>query len=326
VRRREFVTLLGRAAVAWPLVATAQQPGTPPTIGFLGSSTAISQGAWAAAFVQRLRELGWIEGRTIKIEYRWGEGRPDRFVEIAAEFVRLQVDVIFAMATEPALAAKQATAVIPIVCPVAGDPIGSGLVASLARPGGNVTGLSSQSRDLGAKRLEHLLEILPNLRRLALLVNAEARAGMLEMKEVEAAAQTMGIDILPLKIRRTEDIAPAIGALKGRSDALYVVADPLANLNRKRINTFALVAHVATMYGQREYIEAGGLMSYGPNYLDLNRRAGDYVDKILRGAKPSDLPVEQPTKFDLALNLITAQALGLEIPPTLLARADEVIE
>jgi putative tryptophan/tyrosine transport system substrate-binding protein len=325
MRRREFITLLGGAAAVWPVVGRAQQPAMP-VIGFLGSSTPTSQSAWVAAFTGRLRELGWIEGRTIKIEYRWGEGRPDRFVEIAAEFVSLQVDVIFAMATEPALAAKQATAIIPIVCPVAGDPIGSGLVASLARPGGNVTGLSSQSRDLGAKRLEHLREILPNLRRLSLLVNAEARAGMLEMKEVEAAAQTMGIDILPLQIRRTEDIAPAIGALKGRSDALYVVADPLANLNRKRINTFALVAHVATMYGQREYIEAGGLMSYGPNYLDLNRRAGDYVDKILRGAKPSDLPVEQPTKFDLALNLITAQALGLEVPPTLLARADEVIE
>ena len=327
IGRREFITLLGGAAVAWPLVTRAQQAGTPPTIGFFGSSTAISQGAWAAAFVQRLRELGWIEGHTVKIEYRWGEGRSDRFAEIAAEFVRLQVDVIFAMATEPALAAKQATAVIPIVCPVAGDPIGSGLVASLARPGGNVTGLSSQARDLGAKRLEYLREILPNLRRLALLANADAGTGMLEMAEVEATARTMGIDeVLPLKIRRTEDIAPALGALKGRSDALYVVADPLANLNRKRINTFALVAHLATMYGQREYIEAGGLMSYGPNYLDLNRRAGDYVDKILRGAKPSDLPVEQPTKFDLTLNLITAQALGLEIPPTLLARADEVIE
>src|SRR4051812_12425887 len=262
--------------IARPFVAMAQHAGKPPTIGFFGSSTAISQAAWAAAFVQRLRELGWIEGRTIKIEYRWGEGRPDRFAEIAAEFVKLQVDIIFAMATEPALAAKQATAVIPIVCPVAGDPIGSGLVASLARPGGNVTGLSSQSRDLGAKRLEHLRELLPNLRRLALLVNAEARAGMLEMADVEAAARTIGIDeFLPVKITRSEDIAAAIGALKGRSDALYVVADPLANLNRKRISTFALVAHLATMYGQREYIEAGGLMSYGPNYLDLNRR----VDK-----------------------------------------------
>jgi putative tryptophan/tyrosine transport system substrate-binding protein len=327
LRRREFIRLFGGAAAAWPLGAQAQQPGKLPTIGFFGSSTAISQGAWAATFVQRLRELGWIDGRTIKIEYRWGEGRPDRFAEIAAEFVRLRVDIIFAMATEPALAAKQATAVIPIVCPVASDPIGSGLVPSLARPGGNVTGLSSQARDLGAKRLEHLREILPDQRRLALLVNAEARAGMLEMAEVEAAARSMGIDdFLPVKIRRTEDIAAALGALKGRSDALYVVADPLANLNRKRISTFALVAHLATVYGQREYIEAGGLMSYGPDYLDLNRRAGDYVDKILRGAKPSDLPVEQPTKFDLALNLITAQALGIDVPATLLARADEVIE
>jgi putative tryptophan/tyrosine transport system substrate-binding protein len=325
VTRRQFITLLG-AAAAWPLASRAQQP-TMPVVGFLGSSTTTSQAPWVAAFIQRLRELGWIEGRTVTVQYRWAEGRSERFAEIAAEFVQMKVDVIFAMATEAALAAKQATAVIPIVCPVAGDPVGSGLVASLARPGGNVTGLSSQARDLGGKRLQNLRELLPNLRRLALLVNANSPAGMLEKGEVQAAGSTLGVEeFLPLEIKRTEDIAPAFAAIKARADALYVVADPLANLNRMRINTLALAAQLPTMYGQREYIEAGGLMSYGPNYVDLNRRAGDYVDKILRGAKPSDLPVEQPTKFDLVLNMITAHALGLDIPPSLLARADEVIE
>jgi putative ABC transport system substrate-binding protein len=231
------------------------------------------------------------------------------------------------MSTDAALAAKQATAVIPIVFPASGDPIGTGLVASLARPGGNVTGLSSQARDLGAKRLEHLREVLPNLRRLAFLANAGYAAGMLEMSEVQAAGRTLGLDeVRPLEIRRTEDIAPAFAAIKGRADALYVVVEPLVNLNRMRINTFALAAGLPTIYAHRDYVEAGGLMSYGPNYPDLNRRAGEYVDRILRGTQPSNLPVEQPTKFDLVMNLITAQALGLTVPPTLLARADEVIE
>jgi putative tryptophan/tyrosine transport system substrate-binding protein len=296
-------------------------------IGFLGSSNPTSQSAWVAAFTRRLRELGWIEGRTVSIEYRWAEGRPERFTEIAAEFVRIKVDVIFAMSTDAALAAKQATTVIPIVFPTSGDPIGTGLVASLARPGGNVPGLSSQARDLGAKRVQHLREVLPNLRRLAFLGNADYAAGALEMSEVQAATRTLGLDeVLPLQIRRTEDIAPAFAAIKGRADALYVVAEPLANLNRMRINTFALAERLPTIYAHRDYVEAGGLMSYGPNYPDLNRRAGEYVNKILRGTKPSDLPVEQPAKFDLVVNLITAKALGLEVPPTLLARADEVME
>ena len=324
-RRRTFIAgLVG--SVACPLAVNAQQAGMP-VIGFLGSSTPTSQSAWVAAFTRRLRELGWIEGRTVSIEYRWAEGRPERFTEIAAEFVRIKVDVIFAMSTDAALAAKQATTVIPIVFPTSGDPIGTGLVASLARPGGNVTGLSSQARDLGAKRVQHLREVLPNLRRLAFLGNADYAAGASEMSEVQAATRTLGLDeVLPLQIRRTEDIAPAFAAIKGRADALYVVAEPLANLNRMRINTFALAERLPTIYAHRDYVEAGGLMSYGPNYPDLNRRAGEYVDKILRGTKPSDLPVEQPAKFDLVVNLITANALGIEVPPTLLARADEVIE
>jgi putative tryptophan/tyrosine transport system substrate-binding protein len=325
MRRREFITLLGCTA-AWPLTARAQQPGKLPTIGFLGGGTPTGQRTWVAAFVQRLRELGWIEGRTVTIEYRWGEGRAERFTEIAAELVRLNVDVILAGGTEAAVAAKHATSVIPIVFPSAGDPIGSGLVASLARPGGNVTGLSNLGSDLAAKRLGLLREVLPGLRRLAVMANAAYSGGVTEMMEIDAAARTLGLEIVAFPIRRVEEIAPSFDALKGRTEALYVVGDPLANTHRLRINTFALAAHLPTMHSQREYVEAGGLMSYGANFPDLNRRAADYVDKILRGAKPADIPVEQPTKFDLVVNLITAQALGLEVPPLLLARADEVIE
>ena len=276
--------------------------------------------------MQRLRELGWSEGRTVAVEYRWGEGRTESYAEIAAEFVRLKVDIVLAAGTEPAVAAKQATSVIPIVFSTAGDPVGTGLVASLARPGGNVTGLSNLGSNLAAKRLQLLREVFPNFSRLAVMANAGYSGGVTEMGEIDAAVRTLGIAVVPLMIRRTEDFSPAFEAFKNRAEALYVVGDPLMNLNRMRINTFALIARLPTMFPQREYVEAAGLMSYGPNFPDLNRRAAEYVDKILRGAKPGDLPVEQPTKFDLVINLVTAKALGLEIPPTLLARADEVIE
>ena len=323
--RREFITLLGGAAVAWPLAAQAQQ-AKPPIIGFLGSGAQISQRPWTEAFVRRLRELGWIEGSTITIDYRWAEGRPELFAEIAAEFVRLKVNLIYAVGTEATLAAKKATSVIPIVFPVAGDPVGTGMVASLARPGANVTGLSNLAADLAAKRLEILREVLPGLARLAIMANVGYPGAVLEIGEFQAASRAVGLEVAALEIRRTEDIAPALESLKGRAEALYVVGDPVANLNRIRINTFALVARLPTIYVQREYVDAGGLLSYGPNYPDLNRRAANYVDKILRGAKPADLPVEQPIKFDLVVNLVTARALGLTVPPTLLARADEVIE
>jgi len=325
MKRREFITLLG-GAVALPLAARAQQPAKLPTIGFLGGGTPTGQRTWVAAFLQRLRELGWIEGRTVMIEYRWGEGRAERFTEIAAELVRRNVDVILAGGTEAAVAAKHATSVIPIVFPSAGDPICSGLVASLARPGGNVTGLSNLGSDLAAKRLGLLREVLPGFRRLAVMANAAYSGGVTEMLEIDAAAHTLGLEIVAFPIRRVEEIAPSFDALKGRAEALYVVGDPLANTHRLRINTFAVAARLPTMHSQREYVEAGGLMSYGANFPDLNRRAADYVDKILRGAKPADIPVEQPTKFDLVVNLITAQALGLEVPSSLLGRADEVIE
>jgi putative ABC transport system substrate-binding protein len=325
VRRRQFITLLGGAA-AWPVAARAQQAGKLPTIGFLVAGTPTSHGQWVAAFVQRLRELGWIEGRTITIEYRWAEGRSERFAEIAAELVRRKVDVIVTSATEAIVAAKQATSVIPIVFAAAGDPVGTGLVASLARPGGNVTGLSIQQTDVAAKRLELLREVVPGLQRLAIWANAGSPSNVVEMAEVAATARTLGLEVATPEIRRAEDIAFVFEALKGRAEALYVCADPLATTNRTRINILAVGARLPTMHGTRDMVEAGGLMSYGPNFPNQFRRAADYVDRILRGAKPAEIPVEQPTKFDLVINLTTAKALGLDVPPALLARADEVIE
>jgi putative tryptophan/tyrosine transport system substrate-binding protein len=279
-----------------------------------------------AAFVQRLGELGWIEGRTIAIEYRWAEGRAERAAEIAAELVRMKVDVIVTSGTANVLAAKQATSAIPIVFAAIGDPVGSGIVASLARPGGNVTGLSIQQTDLAGKRLEMLREIVPGLRRLAILANVGNPGNVLDMREVQATARTVGLDVATFEIRRAEDIAPAFAAFKGTVDALYTPPDALVNTNLIRINTLALAARLPTMYGSREYVKAGGMISYGPNFPDLFRRAADYVNMILRGAKPADLPVEQPTKFELVINLTTAKALGLVIPEAFLLRADEVID
>jgi ABC-type uncharacterized transport system substrate-binding protein len=325
MKRRAFISLLGGAAATWPLAARAQQAGKLPTIGFLGATTASFQSQHIAAFVRRLRELGWIEGHTVAIEYRWAEGRPERFAEIATEFVRLKVDVIVTLGGA-VLAAKQATLVIPIVFASAGDPVGGGLVASLARPGGNITGLSNQMTDIAGKKLELLREVVHGLGRLAIIGNVGNPAVVREMDEVQAAAATLGLEVHTLEIRQAQDITPAFEALKGRADALYVCIDALATTNRIRINTSALGARLPTMHGSRDYVEAGGLISYGPNTPNQFRRAADYVDKILRGAKPGDIPVEQPTKFDLIVNLTTAKALGLEIPPTLLSRADEVIE
>jgi putative ABC transport system substrate-binding protein len=324
MKRRAFIALLGGAA-AWPIAARAQQTGKLPTIGFLGSSTPSTWGPWVAAFVQRLRELGWIEGRTVTIEYRWGEGRGERIAELAAEFVRLNVDVIVTSGSG-APAAKRATSTIPIIFTAANDPLGAGLVASLARPGGNATGLSLQSNEIAGKRIEALREVVPHLRRLAIMGNAVNPTNRLEMAEVQAAGRAINVESITLEIRRGEDIAPAFETLNGRADALYLCGDPLLLANRVRTITLALAARLPTMHGFREYVEAGGLMSYGANYPDQFRRAADYVEKILRGAKPADLPVEQPTKFDFVINLTTAKALGLQIPPTLLARADEVIE
>jgi putative tryptophan/tyrosine transport system substrate-binding protein len=326
MRRREFISILSGAAAAWPLAARAQQPGKFRTIGFLGAATPSAASQWVAALVQRLRELGWIEGRTLAILYRWAEGRNDRLAEIAAEFVRLNVDVIVTWGTTSVLAAKQATSVIPIVFASAGDPVKTGLVASLARPGGNITGSSNQAADTAGKRLGLLREFIPQLQRLAILANIGSPIGVLQIGEAQAAARALGLEVTALEIGRAEDITPALETLKGRADALYVVSEALVFTHRIRIHTLALAAQLPTMHDYREYVEAGGLMSYGPNFPASFRRAADFVDQILRGVKPADLPIEQPTRFDLVVNLTTAKALGLTVPPSLLARADEVIE
>jgi len=327
VRRRTFITLLGGAAAAWPLAARAQQVSKLPTIGFLGAGSGSDSvwKDWTAGFVYRLRELGWVEGRTVVIEYRWGEGRAERYADLAAEFVGLKVDVIVTSGSA-AVAVKRATSVIPIVFATANEPIGSGLVASLARPGGNATGMSVQQTDLAGKRLELLREIVPGLRRLGILVHADNAGAVLDSDQVRAAAGTLGLEVLTEEIQRAEEIAPTFEAFKERAQALYIVGDALMSTYRIRINTLALAARLPSMYPNRAFVETGGLVSYGPNFPNMYRRAGDYVDKILRGGKPAEIPVEQPTKFDLVVNLTTAKALGLEVSPTLLARADEVIE
>ena len=323
MRRRDFIATVGGAAV-WPLTANAQQSGKLPTIGFLGADPS-AFGPWTAAFVARLGELGWIDGRTVAIEYRWSEGRNERYAEIAAEFVRLKVDVIVTVGSAVPTV-RRATTTIPIVFAVAIDPVGSGLVASLAKPGGNITGLSLQATHLAGKRLEILRELIPQLRRLAIVYNAGNDQTVLEMSETELAAKTLNLDVARLEIRRTQDIAAAFEALNPHADALYVVVDQLVVANLMRILTFALSTRLPMIFSTRDFVRSGGLMSYGPNYADLFRRAADYVNRILRGAKPADMPVEQPTKFELVLNLTTAKALGMTVPEAFLLRVDDVVE
>jgi putative tryptophan/tyrosine transport system substrate-binding protein len=291
MRRRDLIKVIAVSAAAWPLAARAQHSGKLPTIGFLGANTAASQRASTDAFVQRLRELGWIEGRTITIEYRWAEGRYDRSAEIIAELVRLKVDVIVTHSGQNVIAAKRVTSVVPIVFAASADPVGTGLVASLARPGGNVTGLSIESNDLAGKRLEISREIIPHLHRLAFLAAAGNPNTAVEAGELETAAGALGFEVMTSAITRADEIATAIEMLKGRADMLYCQATPLINTNRVRINTLALGAHLPAIAGFREFVESGGLMSYGPNFPDLFRRAAEFADKILRGAKPAEIPV-----------------------------------
>jgi putative tryptophan/tyrosine transport system substrate-binding protein len=285
MKRREFIALLGCAAVAWPRAARAQQSVKVPTIGLMGSGTAPAQSQWTAAFLQRMRELGWTEGRNVAIEYRWGDGRSERFAEIAAEFVRLKVDVILTHNTPPTLAAKQATSVIPIVFATAGDPVGSGITASLARPGGNITGLSSQVPDVAGRRLELLRELIPDLRRLATLSDVGNPYAETDVHEIREAAGSLGVEVHGFEIRQAGEIDAAFEIMKGWAQALYIVPTPVLFTNRVRINTWAIASRLPTMCGVREYVEAGGLVSYGPNWSDMWRRAADFVDKILRGAK-----------------------------------------
>jgi ABC-type uncharacterized transport system substrate-binding protein len=325
MRRREFITLLGGWAVSLPLVARAQQAGQRPTIGFLGTSSSVAWTRWTAAFVRRLGELGWIDGRNVTIEYRWAEGRAERYVEVATEFVRLKVDVIVTGGSAIP-AAMQATSTTPIVFALAVDPITEGIITNLARPGGNVTGLSLMSSEIASKRLTILSEVIPGLRRLAVLGNVGYAGAVDEMREVQTAAKALGVEIDKLEIRRAEDIATAFERLTSGAQALHVCPDPLVNANRNRIGILALGLRLPTMFGFREHADPSGLMSYGPHIPDLFRRAGEYVDKILRGAKAGELPVEQPTKFELVVNLTVAKALGLKLPESFLLRADEVIE
>src|SRR5262249_24811756 len=301
VRRREFIALLGVAA-AWPLAARAQQAGRRPTIGFLGTSSSVAWTRWTSPFVRRLGEVGWIDGRNVTIEYRWAEGRAERYVEVATEFVRLKVDVIVT-GSGAIPAAMQATSTIPIVFALAIDPITEGIITNLARPGGNVTGLSLMSSETASKRLTLLSEVIPGLCRLAVLGNVGHAGAVDEMREVQTAAKTLGVEIDKLEIRRAEDIATAFERLTSGAQALPVCSDPLVNANRNRIGILALGLRLPTMFGAREYVDPAGLMSYGTNIPDLFRRAGEYVDKILRGAKAGELPVEQPTKFELVVNL-----------------------
>ena len=326
MKRREFISSLGGAA-AWPIAVRAQQAGKRYMVGILSAGGSSVQAALNAAFSDGLREWGWVEGKNVVFENRNAENQLERLPELAADLIRLKVDVIVAAGTLAPLAAKQATATIPIVMTTAGDPLGSGLVASLARPGGNVTGMSLMVPDLGAKRLELLKELLPRLSRVAVLWNAANPYSALVYKETQAGGRTLGIDVQSLDVRGPDDFDGAFEAARRlRPDALITVEDPLTASYRKHIADFAAGQQLPSLHGIREFVAAGGLISYGANLADLSRRAAYYVDKIFKGAKPADLPVQQPTKFEMVINAQTARMLGLTVPPTLLARADEVIE
>lgn len=324
IRRREFIAALGSAAI-WPFALRAQL-GTRPTIGLVGGATAAAQANWTAAFVQRLREKGWIEKETVAIEYRWLEGRSERAPAIFEELVRLKVDVIVTHATPNVIAAKRVTSVIPIVFPSAGDPVANGIVNSLSRPGGNVTGLSMQSTEVFEKLVGLLRELLPNLRRVAILFNVGNPVAVLQADTVKSTARSVGLEVALAEVRSSEDLGPSIAALAGRTDALIVPSAPLYNTNRVQLNSFALQARLPTIYYDRVYVESGGLMSYGPNWTDMWRRAAEIVDRILHGANAADIPVEQPTTFSFVLNLKTAKALGLTPSRFLRASAEELIE
>ena len=325
MRRRYFISLIGGAA-AWPVATRAQQARHVPIIGYVAPTNPLVPSRSTSAFLQRLRELGWTDGQTITIESRWTAGHPERLDEIAAEFVRLKVDLIVTSSTSDSIVMKHVAPQIPMVFAVSGDPVGYGLVASLARPGGNITGLSLQSPDSAGKRIQLLREIVPGLHRLAILANPSSPNVMPEVSDVQAAARTFGLDVTTSEVRQIADVNSTFELLKSWADALYVVPDPLVNANRILIGTLALGARLPMTCGFRELVEAGCLMSYGPNLPDLYRRAAEFADKILRGARPSDIPVEQPTKFELVINLKTAKALGLTVPLTLQAAANEVIE
>jgi putative tryptophan/tyrosine transport system substrate-binding protein len=324
MKRREFMLLMGSVAVGAPAAAQGQQSVKPRIVGLLVAGSPASHGAWIAAFTRRLSELGWTDGRNIKIEYRWAAGDVPQTTKFAAEFVQEKVDVIVTSAFG-VVAAKEATSTIPIVSAAYGDAVAHGIVKSLARPGGNVTGLTIQPGELSSKRLELLRDIIPNVRRLTALMNTHV-VGAQEAVAIRTASAKLNIDANILDVQTAEDIEAAMATLAGQTDALYVYSEPLTNANKDKIIKAANTAKIPTIFGFREFVVAGGLISYGPDFTDLFARAAEFTDKILRGAKPADLPVQQPVKFELIINLKAAKAIGLNISETVLTRADEVIE
>jgi putative ABC transport system substrate-binding protein len=327
MRRRQFITLLGGAAATWPLAARAQQPAKIPRIGFLGNSTATMEANLIGPLRDGLRELGYEEGRNVIIEFRWADGKYDQFPALVAELLAAKVDVIITAGTPATLAIKKATSTVPLVFIAVGDPVGTGVVPNLGRPGGNITGLSSIAPDLEGKRLELLREVVPKLSHVAFFLNPANAFHTASMRQARVAAQSLGIKLQPMEVNKSEQLDGAFASIvKEKPDALLILADRVFLHNRKRMMEFAIQQRLPSVNAYRELVEAGGLISYGPSYEDMHRRAAVYVDKILKGTKPADLPIEQPTKFTLLINLKTAKTLGLTVPPTLVARADELIE
>jgi putative tryptophan/tyrosine transport system substrate-binding protein len=327
MRRREFITLLGGAAAAWPVAAHAQSVTKVPRIGLLSPFSPSDTAVWHQAFLRGLEQLGWLDGKNIIIEYRYADGQNDRLLALIADLQRLKVDVIVTAVTNDTLAAKNAATDIPIVMAAAGDPVATGIVQSLARPGGNVTGLSQMNPELNGKRLELLKQIAPNVSSVAVLLNPEDPISVLGWNEIHPSAQKLGIIIRSWEVHNTGELDKVLrDAASAGINALAIMPNPVFVVELKRIADFALEKRLPSIFHLREFTDVGGLMSYGVDRNDLFRRAATYVDKILKGAHPADLPIEQPTKFDLVINLKTAKALGLTVPPSLLAIADEVIE
>ena len=327
MQRREFITLLSGIVAPWPLAARAQQPAKIPRIGFLGNSTATMEANLIGPLRDGLRELGYEEGRNVIIEFRWADGKYDQFPALVAELLAAKVDVIITAGTPATLAIKKATSTVPLVFIAVGDPVGTGVVPNLGRPGGNITGLSSIAPDLEGKRLELLREVVPKLSHVAFFLNPANAFHTASMRQARVAAQSLGIKLQPMEVNKSEQLDGAFASIvKEKPDALLILADRIFLHNRKRMMEFAIQQRLPSVNAYRELVEAGGLISYGPSYEDMHRRAAVYVDKILKGTKPADLPIEQPTKFTLLINLKTAKTLGLTVPPTLVARADELIE
>jgi putative ABC transport system substrate-binding protein len=329
MKRREFITLLGGAAVAWPLAARAQQGDRVPRVGVLMYPAADDPDApvRVAAFARGLKELGWIEGRNIRIEYRWGGGDPDRIRKYAAELVALAPDVIMVSSGSALAALQNATRTVPIVFVNVTDPVGAGYVASLARPGANTTGFSLFEYGLGGKWLELLKQITPGMTRVAVLRNPSLTSGTGQFAAIQAVAPSLGVELTPVDVRDASGIEHAIaGFARGSNEGLIVTASPSAALHRELIIALAARYRLPATYAIRLFAADGGLISYGPDEIEQHHRAASYVDRILKGEKAADLPVQNPTRYELVVNLKTAKALGLDVPPMLLARADEVIE